>query len=45
MRVSYKVERCSKELKAEVVKEIKNNDRDISATASQLGLPMQALAN
>jgi len=45
VRVSYKVERCSKELKAEVVKEIKNNDRDINATASQLGLLMQALAN
>ena len=45
MRVSYKVERYSEELKAEVIKEVKNNDRDINATASQLGLPMQALVN
>ena len=43
--MTKKVERYSEELKAEVVKEIKNNDRDISAIASQLGLPMQALAN
>ena len=45
MRVLYKVERFSEEFKAEAVKEIENNDTSISATASQLGLPMQALAN
>ncbi|WP_376751552.1 transposase [Psychrobacter sanguinis] len=43
--MTKKVKRYNEEFKAEVVKEIKNNDRDISATASQLGLPMQALAN
>ena len=43
--MTKKVKRYNEEFKAEVVKEIKNNDRDINATASQLGLLMQALAN
>ena len=43
--MTKKVKRYNEEFKAEVVKEIKNNDGNISATASQLGLKMQALAN
>ena len=43
--MTKKVKRYSEEFKAEAVKAIKNNGGNISATARQLGLPMQTLAN
>ncbi len=43
--MTKKVKRYSEEFKAEAVKAIENNGGNISATARQLGLPMQTLAN
>ena len=43
--MTKKVKRYSEEFKAEAVKAIENNGGNVSATARQLGLPMQTLAN
>ena len=43
--MTNKVKRYSEEFKAEAVKAIENNGGNVSATARQLGLPMQTLAN
>ena len=43
--MTKKVKRYSEEFKAEAVKTIENNGGNVSATARQLGLPMQTLAN
>jgi len=43
--MTKKVKRYSEEFKSEAVKEIENNDGNISATTRKLGLPMQTLAN
>ena len=43
--MTKKVKRYSEDFKAEAVKAIENNGGKVSATARQLGLPMQALAN
>ena len=43
--MTKKVKRYSEEFKAEAVKAIENNGSNVSATARQLGLPMQTLAN
>jgi len=43
--MTKKAKRYSEEFKAEAVKAIENNGGNVSATARQLGLPMQTLAN
>jgi len=43
--MTKKVKRYSEDFKAEAVKAIENNGGKVSATARQLGLPMQTLAN
>ena len=43
--MTKKDKRYSEEFKAEAVKAIENNGGNVSATARQLGLPMQTLAN
>jgi len=43
--MTKKIKRYSEEFKAEAVKAIENNGGNVSATARQLGLPMQTLAN